>query len=42
VLDVNEADLARIYDLAAEHSKSHRLEPWQVKLASLLQQRPLR
>jgi CBS-domain-containing membrane protein len=32
VLDVNEADLARIYDLAAEHSKSHRLEPWQVKL----------
>lgn len=32
MLDVNEADLARIYELAAEHSKSHRLEPWQVKL----------
>lgn len=32
VLDVNEEDLARIYDLAAEHSKRHRLEPWQVRL----------
>ena len=32
VLDVSEDDLARIYSLAAQHSKSARLEPWQVRL----------
>jgi len=32
VLDVNEDDLARIYMLAAQHSKRTRLEPWQISL----------
>ncbi len=32
VLDVSEEDLARIYTIAAQHSKSARLEPWQVRL----------
>ena len=31
-LDITEDDLARIYQLAAEHSKSARMEPWQVRL----------
>lgn len=31
-LDVTEADLARIYQLAAEHSKTAHLDPWQVRL----------
>jgi CBS domain-containing membrane protein len=32
VVDVNEADLTRIYQLAAEHSKGAHIEPWQVRL----------
>jgi CBS-domain-containing membrane protein len=32
VLDVSEDDLARIYSIAAQHSKRARLEPWQVRL----------
>lgn len=32
VLDISEDDLARIYNLAAQHSKRARLEPWQVRL----------
>jgi len=32
VLDVSEDDLARIYELAAQHSKRARLEPWQIRL----------
>jgi CBS domain-containing membrane protein len=32
VLDISEDDLARIYSIAAQHSKSARLEPWQVRL----------
>jgi CBS-domain-containing membrane protein len=31
-LDITEDDLARIYDLAAEHSQRARLEPWQIRL----------
>ena len=31
-LDITEDDLARIYQLAAEHSKSARMEPWQVRM----------
>lgn len=31
-LDINEDDLARIYQLAAEHSKTARMEPWQVRM----------
>ena len=30
-LDVTENDLTRIYQLAAEHSKSAHMEPWQVR-----------
>ena len=32
VLDVTEDDLARIYALAAQHSRRARLEPWQIRL----------
>ena len=32
VLDISEDDLARIYNLAAQHSKRARMEPWQVRL----------
>jgi CBS-domain-containing membrane protein len=32
VLDVSEDDLARIYNIAAQHSKRARMEPWQVRL----------
>jgi CBS-domain-containing membrane protein len=32
VLDITEDDLARIYQLAAQHSKRARLEPWQIRL----------
>jgi len=32
VLDISENDLARIYSIAAQHSKSARMEPWQVRL----------
>jgi len=32
VLDVTEEDLARIYLLAAQHSKRSRLEPWQIRI----------
>ena len=32
VLDVSEQDLARIYQLAAQHSKLARMEPWQIRL----------
>jgi len=32
VLDISEDDLARIYSIAAQHSKSARMEPWQVRL----------
>ena len=31
-LDISEDDLARIYSIAAQHSKSARMEPWQVRL----------
>jgi CBS domain-containing membrane protein len=31
-IDVTEADLTRIYQMAAEHAKSAHLEPWQVRL----------
>jgi len=31
-LDITEDDLARIYQIAAQHSKSARMEPWQVRL----------
>jgi CBS-domain-containing membrane protein len=31
-IDVTEADLSRIYQMAAEHAKSEHLEPWQVRL----------
>jgi CBS-domain-containing membrane protein len=31
-LDITESDLARIYSIAAEHSKSARMEPWQVRM----------
>jgi CBS domain-containing membrane protein len=32
VLDVSEDDLARIYQLAAEHAKSAHIDPWQIRL----------
>jgi len=32
LVDVTEADLARIYELAAEHAKSAHVDPWQVRL----------
>lgn len=32
VLDIGEDDLARLYSIAAQHSKRARLEPWQVRL----------
>jgi CBS-domain-containing membrane protein len=32
VVDVTESDLARIYELAAEHAKSAHVDPWQVHL----------
>jgi CBS-domain-containing membrane protein len=32
VLDISEQDLARVYQLAAQHSKQARMEPWQVRL----------
>ncbi|MDH4133771.1 MAG: hypothetical protein OEV31_03200, partial [Gammaproteobacteria bacterium] len=32
VLDISEEDLARVFQLAAEHAKQARLEPWQIKL----------
>ncbi|MDH4134655.1 MAG: HPP family protein, partial [Gammaproteobacteria bacterium] len=32
VLDISEEDLARIFQLAAEHAKHARLESWQIKL----------
>jgi len=32
VVDVTEDDLARIYELASQHSMRSRLEPWQVRL----------
>jgi CBS domain-containing membrane protein len=31
-LDITENDLARIFELAADHAKSARMEPWQVRL----------
>lgn len=31
-IDVTETDLARIYELAAEHAKSAHVDPWQVRL----------
>ena len=32
VLDISEQDLARVYQLAAQHSKLARMEPWQIRL----------
>ena len=32
VLTISEDDLARIYSIAAQHSKRARMEPWQVRL----------
>ena len=32
VLAISEQDLARVYQLAAQHSKTARMEPWQVRL----------
>jgi CBS-domain-containing membrane protein len=32
MIDISETDLARIYDLAAEHAKSAHVDPWQVRL----------
>lgn len=32
VVDISEDDLARLYELAAQHSKRARLEPWQIQL----------
>lgn len=34
VLDISEQDLARVYQLAAQHSKQARMEPWQIRLHS--------
>lgn len=31
-IDITEGDLARIYELAAEHAKSAHVDPWQVRL----------
>lgn len=31
-IDITESDLARIYELAAEHAKSAHVDPWQVRL----------
>jgi CBS-domain-containing membrane protein len=32
VVDVNENELARLYELAARHSQRARMEPWQIRL----------
>lgn len=32
VLDISEEDLAHVFQLAAEHAKQARLEPWQIRL----------
>ena len=32
VLSISEQDLARVYQLAAQHSKTARMEPWQIRL----------
>jgi len=32
VVDVTESDLARLYELAAQHSRRARMEPWQIRL----------
>jgi CBS-domain-containing membrane protein len=31
-IDITESDLARIYELAADHAKSAHIDPWQVRL----------
>ena len=32
VLDISEQDLARVYQLAAQHAKLARMEPWRIRL----------